>query len=494
MKKLLIIFIAILFMLVSCQDNFSEIVKDTESGFTEIEQEETTTDYRAVYLPAADYGGYEFRLVNVPSEISRMHTTFIIAEETGDLVNDAIYRRNRIIEEKYTIIFRQTEVSGYEALTSAFQKSVNSNSDDFDLGQMAGGLTGAFTEVQTGRAVLPKDLPYLDVSQPWYIQGVNEQFTIAGKMFLAYSDECLNLLEQTQCVLFNKKISSDFGFESLYDLVINNKWTVDRFFDMAKAAADDLNGDGAMTDTDRFGIVSTHDFFYPNFWTSAGIKPIERDSDGLLVFIKNAEKLYSILDKVYENVHVGSKIFFETHTDKAPSYSGLDAYSVARHMFANNQGLFYPSGLGSVQELRGMDTDFGILPFPKYDEAQEKYYTNGWDGWIYCVPVTNPGLERTSIIMEALAVESKNLVIDAFKETALRTKYARDNESLQMLDIIEQSRTMDFSIGIVSQVRMSLVNDGLAKGNNNFASSIEKNMNQIERRLTDLNEAALAIN
>jgi len=490
MKRILIL-ILLMCIFASCQDNSSENLKDVEPGVTEIESEETT-DYRADYLPAVNYSGYEFRLVNVPSEISRMHTTFIIAEETGDLVNDAIFRRNRIIEEKYNIVFTQIEVSGYEALTSTFQKCVNANSDDFDMGQMAGGLTGAFTEAQTGRAVLPKDLPYLDVSQPWYIQGVNEQFTIAGKIFLAYSDECLNLLEQTQCVLFNKKIATDFDFDNPYELVLSNKWTFDRFFDMAKAATDDLNGDGEMTDTDRFGIVSTHDFFYPNFWTSAGIKPIERDSDGLLVFIKNAEKLYSILDKVYENIHGGRKIFFEAHTDRAPSFSGLDAYSTARAMFANNQGLFYPSGLGSVQELRGMDTDFGILPFPKYDEVQEKYYVNGWDGWLYCVPVTNTDLERTSIIMEALAVESKNLVIDAFKETALKTKYARDNESLEMLDIIEQNRTMDFSIGIVSQVRMVLVNDGLAKGNNNFASSIEKNMNQIEKRLTDLNEAALA--
>lgn len=449
------------------------------------------TGYSADYLPGVDYGGYEFRVVACPSELSGMHTSIIIEEETGDPVNDAIYRRNRIVEEKYGIKFTQIDALDWAELDSEFQKSVVSGSDDFDLGQMAGGH--AFNSVVTGKAVLPKNLPYIDVSQPWYVQGVNEQFTIAGKMFLAYSDECLNLLEQTQCVLFNKKLVDDLLIESPYDFVRNSTWTVDKFFDMAKSAAADLNGDGQMTDTDRYGIVSTHDFFYPNFWVSSGIKPISKDADGLLVFIQNPEKLYNILEKVYEKVNGDGKILFEAHNDAAPSFKGLDAYNIARRMFSNNQGLFYPSALVSVQELRSMDTDFGIIPFPKYDEAQEKYYTNGWDGWIYCVPVTNTDLERTSVIMEALAVESKNLVIPEFLETALHTKYVRDDESLDMLNIIEQNRTMDFSIGIVSKVRMCLVYDGLAQKKNNFASLIEKDMNQIEKRLEELNDAALSL-
>ena len=169
----------------------------------------------------------------------------------------------------------------------------------------------------------------------------------------------------------------------------------------------------------------------------------------------------------------------------------MDKYDIPVQQFANNQGLFGVLTLSSVQGLRGMETDFGILPFPKYDEKQEKYYSNVLDGWINCVPITNTDFEMTSVIMEALAVESRNLVLPAYLETALRTKYSRDDESLEMLNIIEQGRTVDFGLHII--VRTPLVNQGIAVQKNNFASQVEKDRNKIDKLLSDYNEAALLL-
>ena len=59
---------------------------------------------------------------------------------------------------------------------------------------------------------------------------------------------------------------------------------------------------------------------------------------------------------------------------------------------------------------------------------------------ILAVPITATNLERTGIITEALSAESYKRVIPAYYETALKTKYARDDESVQMLDMIANSR------------------------------------------------------
>ena len=41
--------------------------------------------------------------------------------------------------------------------------------------------------------------------------------------------------------------------------------------------------------------------------------------------------------------------------------------------FMNGQGLFLTESIGEAHIMREMRDDFGILPYPKYDEAQESY-------------------------------------------------------------------------------------------------------------------------
>ena len=55
--------------------------------------------------------------------------------------------------------------------------------------------------------------------------------------------------------------------------------------------------------------------------------------------------------------------------------------------------------------------------------------------------ITN--LERTGIIIEALSAESMYLLTPAYYEISLKTKYARDDESQEMLDIIFASTVYD---------------------------------------------------
>ncbi|MCL2517183.1 MAG: hypothetical protein FWF15_01345 [Oscillospiraceae bacterium] len=485
-----LLLVLVLLFIVGCATNDKPPAETKKPEGETAETETGPIIYKADYLPDADYGGYEFRIVAVvPDSLSTMHTYFEVEKETGDIVDDAIFARNRIIEEKYNVKFIQIDLPNYGGLLPLFTKNVLSSSDDFDLCMMISMF--AWDEALKGTIVPVKDLPYLDINQPWYVQEVNRQKTIAGKTLLAFSDECLNMLEQTVCVMFNKGLKTDFDLEDMYKLVEDNKWTVDKFFEMVSVVPADLNGDGVMTETDRYGIVSTFDFFYSTCWIGSGISAIEKDADDLLVYNRNPEKLYGLLDKLYRNIHEGPKVFFEAHVDKAPSFGNMDKYDIPVQQFANNQGLFGVLTLSSVQGLRGMETDFGILPFPKYDEKQEKYYSNVLDGWINCVPITNTDFEMTSVIMEALAVESRNLVLPAYLETALRTKYSRDDESLEMLNIIEQGRTVDFGLHII--VRTPLVNQGIAVQKNNFASQVEKDRNKIDKLLSDYNEAALLL-
>ena len=494
MKIICLMLISAMVFIIGCGE--SSNVSETDFVKETSEPETTELKYTAAYLPDKTYGGYEFRITVADGNLWDCTTAAHVDEETGDTVNDAIYQRNLQVAERYNIKFVQNLTPDLETLRVTFNKSTQADSDDFDLCMLIS--RHAWAAALNGSVVPVHKLPYLDISQPWYSHDVNSEISINNKLYFAYIDECLNMFENTLCVLFNKKLVDDLAFGDIYSLVNENKWIIDKFFDLAKATSADLNGDGEMTDSDRYGILSQFDMLYPCFWVSSEIKTVSKDTDDLLVFTGDNEKLFNLLDKIYRNIYDGEKIYFDTFKDKITSFSyqagdQTQQRRVSASQFESNLGLFYVIGVGQIPKLRAMETDFGILPFPKYDESQAKYYSRVIDGWINCVPVTAPDLERTSIIMEALAVESRNITIPAYFETALRTKYARDNESQEMLDIIYAYKTMDIGDTFYyEQVRL-IYTDLLVAKRNNFASAVESNFNSINNELNKANETALAL-
>jgi hypothetical protein len=110
-----------------------------------------------------------------------------------------------------------------------------------------------------------------------------------------------------------------------------------------------------------------------------------------------------------------------------------------------------------------MDSDFGILPYFKYDEAQQNYYTTigSWHSVFLGVPTGPQDLERTGIITEVLASESYDLT-EAYYDKTLKGKTTRDEESSAMLDLIFANRVYDlgwyfqfggYNEGVMNQFR-----------------------------------------
>ena len=85
-----------------------------------------------------------------------------------------------------------------------------------------------------------------------------------------------------------------------------------------------------------------------------------------------------------------------------------------------------------------MEFDFGILPLPKWDEAQENYISpvTAFGSNCISVPITASDLDRTATISEALSCESMYTVTPEYYEVALEDKMLRDVESTEMLEII----------------------------------------------------------
>jgi len=94
-----------------------------------------------------------------------------------------------------------------------------------------------------------------------------------------------------------------------------------------------------------------------------------------------------------------------------------------------------------------LDFTYGMLPFPKYDEAQERYLTvPEYDFSVYGVPVTLPmeDYEFVGIVMEAMCAESWKTVTPAYYDEALKGRYSADPTTAEMIDLIMDGRVFDW--------------------------------------------------
>lgn len=147
---------------------------------------------------------------------------------------------------------------------------------------------------------------------------------------------------------------------------------------------------------------------------------------------------------------------FETYSafayDESCSLSISANSDVVQQIFASDRGLFYGRYILAVSWFRDMETDFGILPYPKLEETQDKYYINvhPYGTSFFCVPISSADPGFAGAVMEALSAESHYTLKPAYYETTLVGKYVRDDESRAMLDLIFANRVFD--IGFYYQV------------------------------------------
>jgi hypothetical protein len=421
---------------------------DAEGKQAESENGDTGDEGPVVYtpdLPEKDYGGYEFKVYqrgpNVNASDRDWIERCIYAEaENGDRINDAVYRRNMVIEARYNIKIVPIDGSGgiyNDQIKKDFEKSVLAGDQLFDMA-MSGVYDSSLLATQ-GYLINLYEMPYIDLEKPWWDVPVNETLKIQNKLYFGMSCMGISDKDDSFCILFNKEVARDTGIENPYQLVRDNKWTFDTFMAIARTAAADLNGDGVMGPEDRYGY-SGFDAEAWNLFIASGERIARIDNAGVPYFTMINERSVQVYDAIY-TIFTEENFMLKT--------SGiLDLHEETYRLLVQNQVLFAGSAMTVVQKARAMEQDFGMLPYPKFDAAQDKHYTicGLWGPTAVTVPVTNQELERTGIIIEAMVAEGMNTIFPAYYDINLVTKGLRDEDSKEMLDIIMAGRSYDIGM------------------------------------------------
>ena len=417
-------------------------------------------------LPEKDFGGKDFRI----STKRGMMYEIDEEEETGDIIEDALYARNRRIEERFNIKIVPviTEAGDGNTHVNEVRQSIMAADDAFDLS-----ATYVFTSgplVTDGCFLNWLNMPYNDLSKPWWIGGVNDKFRVGDAIYAAVGDMCVSTLKLTYGIFYNRTRGADYDLnESIYDFIREGKWTIDKFIEITRDVYIDVNGDGERGNTDFYGFTAEKATNLDVYTFAFDIPLVKNNEDGVPELAINTPKTIEAVEKV-------NKLYW----DGVGSYIPED-YMEPIHMFRNGNALFTTTYLTTAfSTFRDMTDDYSILQYPKWDEAQEKYMTGAMDNYsVLGVPVTVSDLEMVSIITESLNIESYKTLFPTYYEQALQSKYARDAESIEMIDILMAGRNFDFCtlfsstiIGIPFMVRELVAGKSTA-----FASkykSIEK--------------------
>ena len=438
-----------------------------ETAPVETTANETTSTSEVTKNPYDELGEYDFKNEELVFDIRPMNansfinSTIDVESENGDVLNDSIYKRNRAVEERFNMNIVQQSFEGDRK--SAAVSSILAGDDSFDVFFLTDRV--ALTLAQDEMLIAYDNIKEIDLDKPYWSKTLNDSISIAGKHYFAYGDFQLIPYDYTHMLVFSKKIADDNGFESPYSLVLDGKWTIDAMASMMKTATVDLNGDANFDENDCFGYLAQSKQVLPGFWVGAGVESISKNSDDIPVCKLDTDSHFSdVIDKIF-NVVRKSVVWYADYTIG-------NAETVNRDMFTNGKGLFLDSTFYHITKLRDTETDFGILPYPKWDEAQESYYSRVEGGDFAMIPVTNKKLEMTGVILEALSSESMKTVIPAYYEKVLKGKIARDDESSDMLDIIYSSRVYDLGDTFWNpKLRDGIFLEMFNNGENNLASA-----------------------
>lgn len=450
-------------------------VTTASSGDQQTGSGEPVTTEAGPGLEAVDYGGKEFVVLNLGMVSTNYPYMEINAEAIlGEVINDAVYERNDVLNSKYNINIVSNMAGDRDAVSKAVEIDVSSGDSNYHLIMQT--PSHSVNLAARGQLYDYSELPNVNLDAEWWFRDTVEQLSISNMVYYApcYANICF--LSSTGLVYFNKELIKNFALQSPYELVGSGDWTLEKFIELSRNVTSENNK--SLDDTVGFRM-------HPGSWgfifMGLGGTLITKDADDLPVMSIDEQDLTRLQTTI------------DLSTDSSLGYYG-EYQDVVKASFVNGKTLFMVQPAYDLEYFRQM-ADFGILPMPKYDAAQTAYINTVHQDWgsFMMVESTHSGddLDMIGRVLEDLAYESYRIIKPAYYDIMLQGRFAKDEESAAMLDIIYEHVTIDLSllfkkygIGIDTAMRKAI-----QSGSTSIASTIQSqkrlNENLIKSVISD---------
>ena len=387
--------------------------------------------------PELNYNGEKFTLLYW-KDVERIE--FEVLEMTGDLIGDALYNRNAAVEDRLNIDFEWVGTAGNFNNQADFVANVaNDVQSGGSYDAFAGYSMSAATIALQGLSRNLMEVENIDFEKPWWPASLTELTTINDRLYFCSGDISTNMLHMMYCTLFNKELAEELKVGNVYELVDNGTWTIDKMSELASTAYSDLNGDTKRDVGDQYGIAIGSNIHFDAFFTASGLRTVTKDANGTPVMAEefSSDKTHALLGKIVQLFH---------ETDYTAFAAKVTDWS--NKPFAEGRVLFIVDRNYVTSSSTFADTTvtYGVLPVPKYEEAQESYYTcMAFPFSIYSVSIAlnEEQANMAGAVLECMGSESYRQVTPAVFETAMKLKYSTGEDDSRMYDLIRDTIQID---------------------------------------------------
>jgi len=513
MKKYLCLILALVMVttaFVACggdnndvKDNSSSAAPSTDDTSVVSKDEGEKTVYHEMLPDATDMGGREFNILQRWFGYGKESIDFqgeVIwdeSDESGTMSNINLAKRQVLdaVQNDYncTIIGEMsTDTAGN--IRTFIQEDILSGAPTIDFCFE----TYYYYHSFIGNGYLA-DLQTLgiDFSKPWWDQNGVKDLSVCNKLYYALGDINTYDNDGTVVMLFNKDLYEqkfgDGSYQEIYDLAANGEWTFDVLEEKVKGFGAENTGDNVRDEFDVYGLSTELANLYMHV-VAAGEKAVGKDVNDDITFTLESERVFDSVTDAVDLYMNANDVLVTDLPQYLEKYGGTGDrfYEPVCNAFKEGRSLFFMCALIHLPYFRDMEQDFGILPVPKYDNTQDRYYhTMGvHTASVVFVPATTLSVgekgKQIGTILDALGAYSKDYLTPEYYDKQLKRGDASDPDSAEMLDIIFESRTFD--LGAVFGQALGDPTNLCTKLDKNIQSRVQSNKDVIEISIEEVME------
>ena len=435
MKKLVVLLLLLsmtLAMFAACQNDGPPIDENTR------EQETGEED---IPLPEAK-AEWKDREFNIIYRDSYDYEWVFEEALAGSVINDAIFDRNSAVEERYDIIINAIPTPNTSFDTDFLQpirNSIQAGDDDYQLA--AGYEYRLASNSAYGDFLNWYQIPYVELTADWWDGNFAEAATYNGSTYIMTGSLSLSHMYTSSCVFFNQDMINarlEGGSAEIYQKVWDGTWTIDAFYEYVQQFTTD-NGDDVWNELDTYGYATNVNNPIDSFIFCSEIALSQKNADGSIKLLAPSEQLINLTNKLHNIVNMSGHTYIQEYGNAA----GIDHHI---GMISLGRAAFTTSYLKMAATLRDTEIMYGILPYPKWDEAQTQYHSITMDSsTAFAVPRVVEDPEFVGAILESLAYYSHVYVRDALYESVLKYRDAKDVDSSKCVDLILENPLYDLA-------------------------------------------------
>jgi len=383
---------------------------------------ETEADLFAAYRNI-DLGGRTVN-ISVSSNISEagggMPTSYpYIAgpeEMTGESVQDSVFQRNLAVEEMLNCKLQHEALDlNFDQVQPHIESLVLSGDAAVDyfindqLGLLHCGLKGYLLDL-ADKSMFEEY--YFDLESDIYYSEYMKQLSVGDKRFMITGDYFIDTMRAAHVLYLNKNIVNDLYGDAdyVYNLVLDDDWTLAKMNEMITEAYQDTNGDGTADENDRYGLTGHAAgslYSYYAFYYSTDCKIVAFDNKGLPYINESSQEMVSKMAELLIAANTSIGMY------RTPSVADT------LKKFVNGQAMLaFFSKVGDMEQssIRKFD-GMGVVPYPKMDDSQEIFRTLVHDtAEMGAVPITTVGeaASAVSAVIQVLSTHAHEYLLEEY--------------------------------------------------------------------------------